>query len=82
VECRASSLTVLSNLGNQNRSNPFQFRDNTYVSAANLSWNKGKHSTRYGMEYDRFAINHFQPQNTYGPRGGFNFYRRPDRLRR
>jgi hypothetical protein len=63
----------LSNLGNQNISNPFQFRDNTYVSAANLSWNKGKHSTRYGMEFDRFAINHFQPQNTSGPRGGFNF---------
>ena len=63
----------LSNLGNQNRSNPFQFRDNTYVLAANLSWNLGKHSTRYGMEFDRFAINHFQPQNTYGPRGGFDF---------
>jgi hypothetical protein len=63
----------VSNLGNQNRSNPFQFRDNTYVSAANLSWNKGKHSTRYGIEFDRFAINHFQPQNTYGPRGGFDF---------
>ena len=62
-----------SNLGNQNRSNPFQFRDNTYVSAVNLSWVKGKHSTRYGMEYDRFDINHFQPQNTYGPRGGFDF---------
>ena len=63
----------ISNLGNQNRSNPFQFRDNTYVSAANLSWVRGKHSTRYGMEFDRFAINHFQPQNTYGPRGGFDF---------
>jgi hypothetical protein len=63
----------LSNLGNQNNSNPFQFRDNTYVSAANLSWNKGKHSTRYGMEFDRFDINHFQPQNTSGPRGGFSF---------
>src|SRR5579871_2644674 len=66
-------FNVISNLGNQNRSNPFQFRDNTYVFAANLSWNKGKHSTRYGMEFDRFAINHFQPQNTSGPRGGFNF---------
>jgi hypothetical protein len=66
-------INSLSNLGNQNRSNPFQFRDNTYVTAANLSWIKGKHSTRYGMEFDRFAINHFQPQNTYGPRGGFNF---------
>lgn len=63
----------LSNLGNQNRSNPFEFRDNTYVSAVNLSWVKGRHSTRYGMEFDRFSINHFQPQNTYGPRGGFDF---------
>lgn len=63
----------LSNLGNQNRSNPFEFRDNTYVTAANLSWTKGKHATRYGMEFDRFDINHFQPQNTYGPRGGFLF---------
>ena len=63
----------LSNLGNQNRSNPFEFRDNTYVAAANLSWTKGKHATRYGIEFDRFDLNHFQPQNTYGPRGGFDF---------
>jgi hypothetical protein len=66
-------FTGISNMGNQNVSNPFQFRDNTYVSAANLSWNKGKHSARFGMEFDRFAINHFQPQNTSGPRGGLNF---------
>jgi len=66
-------MSNMSNLGNQNRSNPFEFRDNTYVSAANLTWIKGKHSTRYGLEFDRFAINHFQPQNTYGPRGGFQF---------
>lgn len=63
----------LANLGNQNRSNPFQFRDNTYTSNVNLSWIKGKHTTRYGMEFDRFDINHFQPQNTYGPRGGLDF---------
>jgi hypothetical protein len=62
-------MSNMSNLGNQNRSNPFEFRDNTYVSAANLTWIKGKHSTRYGLEFDRFASNHFQPQNTYGPRG-------------
>jgi Carboxypeptidase regulatory-like domain/TonB dependent receptor len=66
-------FSSLSNLGNQNRSNPFQFRDNAYVAAANLSGIKGKHSTRYGIEFDRFDINHFQPQNTYGPRGGFDF---------
>lgn len=64
---------TISNMGNQANSNPFEFRDNTYVSAANLSWIKGRHNTRYGIEFDRFAINHFQPQNTYGPRGGFQF---------
>jgi hypothetical protein len=63
----------LSSLGNPNRSNPFEFRDNTYTTAANLSWNRGKHSLRFGMEFQRYAMNHFQPQNTYGPRGGFNF---------
>jgi hypothetical protein len=67
------NFTTISGMGNTANSNPFQFRDNTYVSAANLSWTKGKHSTRYGVEFDRFSINHFQPQNTYGPRGGFQF---------
>ncbi|MGB6719882.1 MAG: TonB-dependent receptor [Terracidiphilus sp.] len=70
---RFSFSNGLSSLGNPNNSNPFQFRDNTYLGAANLSWVKGKHSTRYGMEFQHYAINHFQPQNTYGPRGGFNF---------
>lgn len=67
------NFSTISGMGNTANSNPFQFRDNTYVSAANLTWVKGKHSMRYGMEFDRFAINHFQPQNTYGPRGGFQF---------
>lgn len=70
---RFSFSSGLSSLGNPNNSNPFQFRDNTYLSAVNLSWTLRKHSTRYGMEYQHYAINHFQPQNTYGPRGGFNF---------
>jgi hypothetical protein len=70
---RFSFSSGLSSLGNPNNSNPFQFRDQSYITAGNLSWNKGKHSTRYGMEFQHFAINHFQPQNTYGPRGGFNF---------
>jgi hypothetical protein len=70
---RFSFSSGLSSLGNPNNSNPFQFRDQSYITAANLSWVKGKHSTRYGLEYQHFAINHFQPQNTYGPRGGFNF---------
>jgi hypothetical protein len=70
---RFSFSNGLSSLGNPNNSNPFQFRDNTYLGAANLTWIKGKHSMRYGGELQHYAINHFQPQNTYGPRGGFNF---------
>jgi hypothetical protein len=65
--------TSISSLGNPNNSNPFHFWDEEYTTAANLSWNKGSHSTRYGMEFQHSAINHFQPQNTVGPRGGFTF---------
>jgi hypothetical protein len=65
--------TSISSLGNPNNSNPFHFWDEEYTTAANLSWNLNKHSTRYGMEFQHSAINHFQPQNTVGPRGGFTF---------
>jgi hypothetical protein len=67
------AINGLSSLGNPNVSNPFQFRDNTYTAASNLTWNKHTHALRFGFEYQHYAINHFQPQNSYGPRGGFNF---------
>jgi hypothetical protein len=66
-------ITGFSSLGNPNVSNPFLFRDNEYVGAINLSWTKGSHSVRFGGEYQHFAINHFQPQTSFGPRGGFTF---------
>jgi hypothetical protein len=59
--------------GNSNASNPFLFRDNVYVAAVNLGWVKGRHSFRFGGEYQHFGINHFQPQTSFGPRGGFTF---------
>lgn len=59
--------------GNSSNSNPFLFRDNEYNASLNLSWNKGSHSLRFGGEFQHFAINHFQPQTSYGPRGGFTF---------
>ena len=34
---------------------------------------KGSHSIRFGFEYSKYDINHFQPQASNGPRGGFNF---------
>ena len=67
------TFTTFSSLGNPNVSNPFLFRDPQYVTSENLSWNKGAHSMRFGFEYSKFDINHFQPQASNGPRGGFNF---------
>src|SRR5262245_22455294 len=51
-----------TNIGNDNTGNPFQFRDNQYVGAANLSWLKGAHSFRFGFDYLNPQLNHFQPQ--------------------
>jgi len=67
------TFSTFSSLGNPNVSNPFLFRDPQYVTSENLSWNKGAHSLRFGFEYSKFDINHFQPQASNGPRGGFNF---------
>lgn len=51
-----------TNIGNDNTGNPFIFRDNQYVGAANLSWLKGAHSFRFGVDYLNAQLNHFQPQ--------------------
>jgi Carboxypeptidase regulatory-like domain/TonB dependent receptor len=66
-------VTGFSSFGNANVSNPFLFRDNEYVGGVNLGWVKGSHSFRFGGEYQHFGINHFQPQTSFGPRGGFTF---------
>lgn len=67
------TITGFSNLGNPNVSNPFLFRDPQYVGTFNVSWIRGPHSLRFGFEYSKYDINHFQPQASNGPRGGFNF---------
>jgi hypothetical protein len=67
------TISGFSSLGNPNVSNPFLFRDNQYVTSDNVSWTKGSHSLRFGFEYTKYDINHFQPQASNGPRGGFNF---------
>jgi hypothetical protein len=62
-------------LGNAQPANPFLFRDQQFVSGANLSWIKGKHALRGGIEWNHAQINHFQPQGgTFQqPRGSFEF---------
>jgi len=64
-----------TNIGNDNTGNPFLFRDNQYVAAANLSWLKGAHSFRFGADYLNPQLNHFQPQGAafQTVRGTFTF---------
>ena len=59
---QVNSASSNVNFGNPNTGNPFQFRDNQYVTGANLSWNKGKHNLRGGIEWNHTQLNHFQPQ--------------------
>jgi len=69
------NITGWNNLGNDNTGNPFLFRDNQYVAAANLSWLRGSHSFRFGADFLKPQINHFQPQGAafQTVRGSFQF---------
>jgi hypothetical protein len=64
-----------ANLGNAQPANPFLFRDQQFVTGANLSWTRGKHNLRGGIEWNHSQLNHFQPQGgTFqNPRGSFQF---------
>ena len=65
----------IANIGNTSTGSPFQFRDNQYTSDINVTKIKGSHNIRAGFEYDKYALNHFQPQGgTFGTaRGTFGF---------
>ena len=71
----AFAVTGMLTFGNNNTGNPFLFRDNQFVSGANVSWTKGRHAFRYGVEWNHAQINHFQPQGGIfqTPRGTIQF---------
>jgi hypothetical protein len=68
-------IAGMANIGNTNTGSPFQFRDNQYTGVINVTKIKGAHNMRFGFEYEKFALNHFQPQGgTFGTaRGTFGF---------
>jgi hypothetical protein len=49
-----------------NSDGPYQNSNNTAQFTDNLSWNKGKHSFKFGFEYDRQNFNQFGNQYTRG----------------
>jgi len=71
----AFQVSGINNMGNAGTGSPFEFRDNQYTGMINLSKTKGTHNLRMGVEIERSALNHFQPQGgTFGTaRGSFGF---------
>jgi hypothetical protein len=71
----AFQINNWGNLGNANTGSPFLFRDNTYVANTNLSKMHRTHDLRFGFEYTRDDLNHFQPQggSFQTARGSFKF---------
>jgi hypothetical protein len=67
------TLSGFTSLGNTNSSNPFHFRDNMWVEAANATWTHRSHAVRFGGAVFHYQIADFQANPTYGVRGGFTF---------
>ena len=52
------------------------FRDNQISGDVNVTYTRGKHTTKLGFGYFHFLLNHFQPTQGGGiqePRGAFLF---------
>jgi hypothetical protein len=68
------NITGYTSLGNTNNWSPVERNDRLYTYAANLNWNRGAHSIRFGFDILRHEMNHWQPElGSWSPRGGFNF---------
>jgi hypothetical protein len=67
-----------STIGVPNNFMPYYRHDPQYQYVANVSWIKGKHNIRFGMDFYRQGLNHTQAEfasGGYGPQGGFDFSR-------
>jgi hypothetical protein len=52
---------------------PLYRNDWTVTIAQNAGWTRGNHSLRFGVDVIHNHLNHWQPENGLGPRGGINF---------
>lgn len=68
-------VTNWANMGNPNTGNPFVFNDKQFTLTNNFTWTRGAHSLRFGLDYQKQRINHFQPQGAdfQTVRGTFRF---------
>lgn len=47
--------------------------EENYTASANLTWNKGAHTFRFGFNGVNYRMTHWQPELGAGPRGYFGF---------
>ncbi|MGH9628696.1 MAG: TonB-dependent receptor domain-containing protein, partial [Bryobacteraceae bacterium] len=59
-------------LGNNDNPRPNTYADQSYTASNNVSYIKGKHDLRFGVDVVRHQLNHWQPELS-NPRGMFTF---------
>jgi hypothetical protein len=68
------NISGYSSVGNTNNWSPVERNDRQYTYAANLTWTRGAHNLRFGFDFIKHEMNHWQPESGgWSPRGGFNF---------
>jgi hypothetical protein len=66
-------VTGFTNIGSDSAAFPSFYHDPSWTFSTNVSRLAGAHTLKFGMQYDRFAMNHWQPEVGAGPRGRFEF---------
>jgi hypothetical protein len=67
------SISGYSTLGNPGAARPQRWHDNQKQYGGNVSWMKGAHSLRFGIDISRERMNHWQVEAGGGPRGSFQY---------
>ena len=52
---------------------PLYRNDRSYNGSLNFTYNASKHDMRFGVDIVKMELNHWQPEQGKGPRGGFDF---------
>lgn len=65
-----SNFTII---GYPNSPFPTQHNDVSWTNSDNISWSRGAHQFRFGFDMVHHSLNHWQPEQGSGPRGGFAF---------
>jgi hypothetical protein len=64
-------MSGFTRLGGGQTWTPIFRNDRTYNLTTNVTYVKGPHEVRFGADVVRMELNHWQPENGFGPRGGF-----------